>query len=239
MPPPGTEIPEKGIEYSRRTYNLPWNLPPDEVDYGFDNIGDVLTLPPHLLESYFEVGGLVIDRVMADTVPDRATNETTRRPKALAIRPGPSKSEELAARENLALLAQRAFRRPVAAAEVQKLVDLFLLGSPAGTDIRRRHEDSLAGPAWFRPIFCSEPNAPSLLPKTCGRSMITNWRVACRISSGAACPMRSCSAWRANESSPTPQCSSSRFAGCSSIRKRNLWPSTSRRSGCRSTTFRR
>lgn len=123
---PGEPFPEQGIEYSRRTYNLPWNLPPDEVDYGFDNIGEVLTLPPHLLESYFEVAGLVVDRVIADQMPDRTTPGKAR-PKALPVRPSASKSETDAARENLASLAMRVFRRPVTAAEVDPLVALFSL----------------------------------------------------------------------------------------------------------------
>jgi mono/diheme cytochrome c family protein len=130
-PPPGAPMPEKGIEYSRRTYNLPYNLPPDEVDYGFDNIGEVLTLSPYLLESYFEVAGLVVDRVAADTVPDKtvapSAGNAARRPKVLPIRPSAMLTEEQAARGNLATLASRAFRRPATEPEVEKLVDLFRL----------------------------------------------------------------------------------------------------------------
>lgn len=115
---PGTEFPKEGIQYTSRTLKLPWNLPPDEVDYGFDNIGEVLTLPPHLMESYFEVADLVVDRVLADKKA---------RPAVLPVRPGADKSEKDAARDNLATLAQRAFRRPVTNADVQPLVDLFSL----------------------------------------------------------------------------------------------------------------
>ena len=39
-------------------------LPPDETAYGFDNIGDFLTLPPPLLERYFEIAELVVDRIL-------------------------------------------------------------------------------------------------------------------------------------------------------------------------------
>ncbi|HEX3315124.1 MAG TPA: DUF1592 domain-containing protein, partial [Gemmataceae bacterium] len=39
-------------------------LPPDETAYGFDNIGDFLTLPPPLLERYFDIAELVVDRVL-------------------------------------------------------------------------------------------------------------------------------------------------------------------------------
>ena len=153
--PPGTEFPEGGVEYSKRTYNLPWNLPPDEVDYGFDNIGDVLTMSPYLMESYFEVGGLVIDRVAADSVPDKSVpdksvpdatqDDKARRIKILPIRPTAMRCEEAAARENLAVLAERAFRRPVTGAEVQPLVDLFHLAAQERSDIRQGDANSVAG----------------------------------------------------------------------------------------------
>ncbi|HBJ82429.1 MAG TPA: hypothetical protein DDZ88_00835 [Verrucomicrobiales bacterium] len=120
---PGKSVPAEGIEYSKRTLNLPWNLPPDEVDYGFDNIGDVLTLPPHLMEAYFDVAGLVVDNVMADS---RA------RLTVVKIQPGDGKSDEQAARENLTRLTARAFRRPVTDEDVQPLVDLFLLARAKG-----------------------------------------------------------------------------------------------------------
>ncbi|MGV3659311.1 MAG: DUF1592 domain-containing protein, partial [Prosthecobacter sp.] len=124
FPPPGQEIPEKGIEHSKRTFQLPWNLPPDEVDYGFDNIGEVLTLPPHLMESYFEVGGLVVDRVREDK---RAWTTTVAK-----IRPDGTRTEEQAARENLTRLAARAFRRPVTDEDVRPLMELFLLARGKG-----------------------------------------------------------------------------------------------------------
>lgn len=120
---PGEPVPENGIEYSKRTFNLPWNLPPDEVDYGYDNIGEVLTLAPHLMESYFEVGALVVDSAMADQ---------RSRAFVLKVLPGNGKTDEQAARENLTTFAARAFRRPVTPEEVQPLVDLFLLAHKKG-----------------------------------------------------------------------------------------------------------
>ena len=122
-PKPGEPFPEKGVEYSKRTFNLPWNLPPDEVDYGYDNIGEVLTLAPHLMESYFEVGALVVDTAMGD-----------QRSHAFVLKslPGNGKTEEQAARENLTTLASRAFRRPVTEDDLKPLLDLFLLAHKKG-----------------------------------------------------------------------------------------------------------
>jgi cytochrome c553 len=116
--PPGTPFPEEGIEYQRKSYFEPWNLPADEVAYGYDNIGEALTLPPHLMESYFEVAAAVTERVLGDKKA---------RPFTLAVQPGPDKSEAVAVRETLATLARRAFRRPVTNADMDPLVKLFTL----------------------------------------------------------------------------------------------------------------
>jgi hypothetical protein len=40
-------------------------LPPDETAFGFDNVGDFLTLPPALLERFFEIAELVVGRVVS------------------------------------------------------------------------------------------------------------------------------------------------------------------------------
>jgi mono/diheme cytochrome c family protein len=45
------------------------DFPSDEVGYGFDNIGDVLSIPPLLLEKYLAAAEKVLDRAIA--LPDR------------------------------------------------------------------------------------------------------------------------------------------------------------------------
>lgn len=44
------------------------NFPSDDVGYGFDNIGDVLTLPPLLLEKYVSTAQQVLERAIAENV---------------------------------------------------------------------------------------------------------------------------------------------------------------------------
>ncbi len=44
-------------------------LPPDETAFGFDNIGDFLTLPPTLLEKYFEIAEFVVEHVVVTDGP--------------------------------------------------------------------------------------------------------------------------------------------------------------------------
>ncbi len=44
------------------------NFPADDVGEGFDNIGDVLSLPPLLMEKYFDAAELVADAVISETM---------------------------------------------------------------------------------------------------------------------------------------------------------------------------
>lgn len=46
-------------------FNTTEEFPPDDTGYGFDNIGDVLTISPLLLEKYFEAA----EKIIADAVP--------------------------------------------------------------------------------------------------------------------------------------------------------------------------
>ncbi|MDX1965148.1 MAG: DUF1592 domain-containing protein [Pirellulales bacterium] len=52
------------------------DFPSDDVGYGFDNIGDVLAMPPILLEKYFLAAEKIMDRAIV--VPDPAKMYTNR-----------------------------------------------------------------------------------------------------------------------------------------------------------------
>ena len=116
-------------------FNVQGRFPNDESGYGFDNIGDVLSLPPMLFEKYLaaaeEIAGRAIltedparrriDRVAPKALgePPEEYPESHRR--VLSGRPEPGK--ELAyATDALRRFAARAYRRPVGDAEVAKLV---------------------------------------------------------------------------------------------------------------------
>jgi hypothetical protein len=51
-------------------YELPDDFPADDVGYGFDNIGDVLTLPPILMEKYLAAAEQVTDQMLAELAPE-------------------------------------------------------------------------------------------------------------------------------------------------------------------------
>ncbi len=91
------------------------DFPSDDVGYGFDNIGDVLTLPPMLLEKYLRA---------AEEIVARALEDPQARKKILICRPGPKLSKEACLRRILKHFASRAFRRPVTDEELERLVAL-------------------------------------------------------------------------------------------------------------------
>jgi hypothetical protein len=92
-----------GVAYDARDF------PSDDVGYGFDNIGDVLSLPPLLLEKYVAASKKIADQ-------------------AALPKPDPAKPKREAARAILEKLLLRAFRRPPAVEEVERFLKLFDAG---------------------------------------------------------------------------------------------------------------
>ena len=98
------------------------DFPADDVGYGFDNIGDVLSMPPILLEKYLAA---------ADKVVTRAFQDPARRRRIMICQPG-GKDQAGCARKVLEHFMARAYRRPVAPAEVDRLVSLVELAQKQG-----------------------------------------------------------------------------------------------------------
>jgi hypothetical protein len=91
----------------------PEDFPADEVGYGFDNIGDVLSLSPMLMEKYLAAAAEIVERAM------KPQSDSHRRLIARMPEPG---QEQAVARELLGAFARRAYRRPVTDEEVARLV---------------------------------------------------------------------------------------------------------------------
>ena len=51
------------------------DFPSDDVGYGFDNIGDVLTISPMLLERYLAAAENILDRAIVIADPPKAAKE--------------------------------------------------------------------------------------------------------------------------------------------------------------------
>lgn len=92
------------------------DFPTDDVGNGFDNIGDVLTISPLLMEKYLAA---------ARTVADAAFADEAARGRILIERPESDDERIAAARRNIARFAGRAFRRPPTEEEVNRLFELM------------------------------------------------------------------------------------------------------------------
>jgi hypothetical protein len=97
------------------------DFPADDVGYGFDNIGDVLTLPPLLFEKYLAA---------AETISARALRES--RDRILFVKPSDAEQEAEAARKIFRRLATRAYRRRPTDRELWRLVRLGLAAREQG-----------------------------------------------------------------------------------------------------------
>ncbi len=95
------------------------DFPSDDVGNGFDNIGDVLSLPPILMEKYLDAASEIASAVVKNeealnrVFPRKATDEKN--------------LEEVVevARANATSFAMRAFRRPLEAEESERLFSLM------------------------------------------------------------------------------------------------------------------
>jgi hypothetical protein len=93
-------------------------FPADDTGHGFDNLGDVLTLPPVLLEKYVSAANDIVARAL----PPPASKEYARFfPKPI---PADAAGRRAYAREVLYDFARRAFRRPPDERTLNRLVDL-------------------------------------------------------------------------------------------------------------------
>jgi hypothetical protein len=90
------------------TFKPAKDFPADDVGYGFDNIGDVLSLPPLLMEKYLAAAEKIIDEAMKTPEARRRLLPRNRRDRG-------------ALSANLKEFATRAYRRPATDEEVKRL----------------------------------------------------------------------------------------------------------------------
>jgi hypothetical protein len=99
------------------------DFPADDVGYGFDNIGDVLSLPPLLLEKYLAAAEKISDRAFAD--PDV-------KKRLLEPAPDPKYPKETGIKLALRVFANRAYRRPATEDEVRRLSGFLQIAQRQG-----------------------------------------------------------------------------------------------------------
>lgn len=93
------------------------DFPLDEVGYGFDNIGDVLSLSPILMEKYLAAAERIVSQAVLSELPGCPSLLSESR-----AHPFPKDLES--ARRFLAVFVPRAYRRPASSEEIQRLLDL-------------------------------------------------------------------------------------------------------------------
>jgi hypothetical protein len=106
------------------------DLPPDDVGYGYDNIGEVLSLPPFLMEKYLQAARQVVNLASGDEQDDPRRR---RQPTAIFVRRGAEQPDRRRAESELRNFLRRAFRRPFDEDEAARYLALYDLAAERGT----------------------------------------------------------------------------------------------------------
>jgi len=117
------------------------DFPSDDVGYGFNNIGDVLSLPPLLFEKYVDASEKIAQAaILTESSGDRSVQSTMNSEdhrRIVFTRPSDAKTVEQAAGEIFGRLMPRAFRRPVDELEVDRVVKLVKFATDRGDSFER------------------------------------------------------------------------------------------------------
>ena len=110
------------------------DFPLDEVGYGFDNIGDVLSLSPILMEKYLAAAERIVSQAVLSELPGcpPLLSESLARPSPKTLAPDRHSKKSTRAEETdlefarrfLAAFVPRAYRRPASSEEIKRLLDL-------------------------------------------------------------------------------------------------------------------
>lgn len=106
-------------------------FPPDDTGYGFDNIGDVLTLSPLLAEKYLDAAETIADEALARELAAYSTTTPYQR-KILVCDHARLAHTNACAERIIRHLAPRAYRRPVTREELDSLKGFYQLALDSG-----------------------------------------------------------------------------------------------------------
>ena len=96
------------------------SFPPDPSGYGFDNIGDALTLSPVQIEGYYDAARTIVRQLL-----DSKATATNAYERVFGRQPDRETGERQAARAVIERFASRAFRRPVQRPQVDRLMSIY------------------------------------------------------------------------------------------------------------------
>ncbi len=108
-------------------YDTSSEFPPDDSGYGFDNIGDAMSVSPLLLEKYLTAARAIVAKAVPNAPPkddNKDENKLYRRYFVRGAALNDSAKREAYAREILSSFLRRAYRRPADDHTVDRLVKL-------------------------------------------------------------------------------------------------------------------
>ncbi len=153
-------------------------FPPDDTGYGFDDIGDVLTVSPLLLEKYLKAASAIVEQAVLQPT-NRAKNY-----KRFFTRDAPkdASGRRQYARELLGNFAGKAFRRPVDGKTLDRLVALAgsVYGQPGKTFEAGVGQAMVAVLASPRFLFRCEQADPASTKEAC--PLVDEYALASRLS---------------------------------------------------------
>jgi hypothetical protein len=147
------------------------DFPADDTGYGFDNIGDVLTLSPMLLEKYLAA---------AETILNSAFTNDAIRGGIFVCDPQTGNTNQCF-RAILGRFAQRAYRRPVQADEIERLIQLAEMTMANGADFQTSVKTALEA-VLISPRFLFRGELPSQAAAQQKPHTIDEYALASRLS---------------------------------------------------------
>ncbi len=150
----------------------PRDFPTDDVGYGFDNIGDVLSLPPLLVEKYVAAAKKIADLATAGPKKDALI---------FTVKPDPAKPRREAAKAIFQTLLLRAFRRPPLPEELERWVKLFEQGEKFDASFEGAMKLPLRA-ILISPHFLFRVENESPIGDATGAYPISDWEFASRLS---------------------------------------------------------
>lgn len=136
------------------------DFPADDVGYGFDNIGDVLSVSPMLFEKYMAASAKIIDAAFRTN-----SNGLNTASSKIFVREPTASTTNDAARETISKFAGRAYRRPISGEELDRLMKIFRMvvddGGSYESGIKMALRAVLVSPNFlFRGELQPEPDNP-------------------------------------------------------------------------------
>lgn len=153
-----------GVDYDVRD-----SFPPDDSGYGFDTIGDVLSVSPLLTEKYVKAATEIVDEWMFQEDGSGNRSKEYRRLFAQGYPADDHQVRDEYARRVLRDVADRAFRRPVDEETLQRLVEMVHFADQLeGVDFEHAMAHGivavLASPRFiFRTELQPQPDDPSVI----------------------------------------------------------------------------